>query len=140
MINDPATAVREALAKIRALTPLLRMLTIRDVLAAGEDVIAASGINPWCVAEGRASGDEPALSSWQLDEIKSVSVTVDALLAERDALAAEVARLREALKISQAPKCFSCGRSVTQHCPRPHDAACGREHLGGARAALEPRT
>jgi hypothetical protein len=53
-------------------------------------------------------------------------------------LEAENARLREALAIERTPKCFSCGAKVTVDCPRPRNVPCGRQHLGGARAALTP--
>ena len=37
---------------------LLRLLTIRQIIQAGDRAIEASGLNPWVMAEGLASGDE----------------------------------------------------------------------------------
>ena len=38
---------------------LLRLLTVRQVIEAGDDAIKAAGLNPWCMNEGLATGDEP---------------------------------------------------------------------------------
>jgi hypothetical protein len=51
------------------------------------------------------------------------------------ALATEVERLRDELSIATTPKCFSCGALVTEICPRALATPCGRQHLGGTRAA-----
>ncbi|MEM9165992.1 MAG: hypothetical protein AAGB48_03100 [Planctomycetota bacterium] len=37
---------------------LMACLKIRDILAAGDEAILASGLDEWCVNEGKASGDE----------------------------------------------------------------------------------
>jgi hypothetical protein len=60
----------ETLERIRALLPLLRKITIRQVLDSGDEVISASGLDPWCINEGRATGDEPALSEWRYSEMR----------------------------------------------------------------------
>lgn len=60
----------EQLERIRALLPLLRKITIRQVLDSGDEVISATGLNPWCVNEGRAQGDEPAISDWRYAEMR----------------------------------------------------------------------
>lgn len=46
----------EALERAR---PLVALLTVRQVIEAGDDAIAAAGLNPWCMNEGLARGDEP---------------------------------------------------------------------------------
>lgn len=59
----------ESLKRIRKMAPLLRKLTVRDIIFSGDDaVIDASGLNPYCIKEGLADGDEPALS-WTLDAL-----------------------------------------------------------------------
>jgi hypothetical protein len=62
----------ETLERIRALLPLLRKITIRQVLDSGDEVISAAGISPWCVNEGRAEGHEPAISDWRYTEMREV--------------------------------------------------------------------
>jgi len=47
-----------AVAKRAAVLLPLAQITIGDVLREGDAAIAAAGINPWCVNEGRASGHE----------------------------------------------------------------------------------
>lgn len=43
---------------------LLRLLTVGQILQGGEDAIEASGINPWCVNEGRADRDDRWSPPW----------------------------------------------------------------------------
>lgn len=45
---------------------LVRLLTIRDVIDCGSTAIEAAGINPWCLNEGLAQGDEN-ISTWWID-------------------------------------------------------------------------
>lgn len=47
---------------------LLSLLTVRQVIEAGPEYIEAAGLNPWCIAEGRATGDEPAVAWWKFEE------------------------------------------------------------------------
>lgn len=52
---------------VKALELALRVmprLTIRDVIEAGDDAIDAFGLNPWCINEGLATGDEPIEADW----------------------------------------------------------------------------
>lgn len=44
---------------MESMLPLIRMLTVRQVVQAGDDAINAVGLHPWCIAEGLATGDEP---------------------------------------------------------------------------------
>lgn len=54
---------------------LLHALTIRGIFEAGDEAIEASGINPWCINEGLAEGNE-RFDPWVLfshspfDEVK----------------------------------------------------------------------
>ena len=56
------------LQRIAALLPLLRQLTIKQVIEAGDVAIDAAGLNPWCLKEGLAEGTEPAVSEWRINE------------------------------------------------------------------------
>ncbi len=70
--------------KVEAARILLGKITVRQVIGSGEDVIAAVGLNPWCINEGLAAGDESA------DAGRLLSGLSDRLLAaERLAEAAE---------------------------------------------------
>jgi hypothetical protein len=44
--------------EIDKLKTLARLVTVNQVFAAGNDAINASGLNPWCINEGRATGEE----------------------------------------------------------------------------------
>lgn len=63
------TRLREEVAELRAkldrVRPLVALLTVRQVIQGGDAAIQASGLNPWCINEGRATGDEP-ISTWWL--------------------------------------------------------------------------
>lgn len=52
----------EVLEKVReaaeALSPLISLLTVRQVIEAGYDAINAAGLNPYCMREGLADGSE----------------------------------------------------------------------------------
>jgi hypothetical protein len=57
---------KETLAALERCLPLLRLLTIGQVIAGGDKAIDASGLNPWCLNEGRAeAGDR--LNLWWLE-------------------------------------------------------------------------
>ena len=45
---------------------LVRLLTVRQVIEAGDEAIEAAGLNPWCVNEGLADGSE-RISLWRID-------------------------------------------------------------------------
>ena len=70
-------------------------------------------------------------------ELEILAGWVTKARAERDTAIAEREALRRELEIERTPVCFSCGAKVTEPCKRPPDRDCGREHLGGSRAALE---
>lgn len=55
-LRDAAPELYEAL---RIARKLIGLITVRQVIEAGDDAIAAVGLNPWCMNEGRATGDEP---------------------------------------------------------------------------------
>lgn len=58
--------VAELRAKLERARPLVALLTVRQVIQGGDNAIAASGLDPWCMNEGRATGDEP-ISAWWLE-------------------------------------------------------------------------
>ena len=45
---------------------LVHLLTVRQVVSEGGKALEASGLNPWCLNEGLATGDE-RLSTWWID-------------------------------------------------------------------------
>ena len=51
---------------IRKYQTLLSLLTVRQVIAAGDAAIEAAGLNPWAINEGRATGDE-TISTWWVE-------------------------------------------------------------------------
>lgn len=53
--------LRAALERTIALAELV---TIKQVIDAGDEVIEAAGLNPWCIAEGLADGSEPVSLWW----------------------------------------------------------------------------
>ena len=64
-----APGEQEALAKLFASSPelleslkraqkLVSLLTVRQVIEAGDEAIEAAGLNPWCMKEGLAEGHE----------------------------------------------------------------------------------
>lgn len=57
MTRTPTETMR--LAALERARPLVALLTVRQVIEAGDDAIAAAGLNPWCMNEGLARGDEP---------------------------------------------------------------------------------
>jgi hypothetical protein len=54
-------ALRRASILLRACPP-----TVRGVFEAGDKAIDAAGLNPWCINEGLASGDEE-IDTWFID-------------------------------------------------------------------------
>jgi len=65
--------LREALRKWTEFIPLLRMITVRQVIEAGSETIDAAGINPWCLNEGLADGSEQAIGDWKLEALKETT-------------------------------------------------------------------
>ena len=76
--GEAAAAVKELLAArgksdevetaLRRAEVLVPLLTVRQVIEAGTEAIEAAGLNPWCIAEGRATGDERIGKVWWLTE------------------------------------------------------------------------
>jgi len=60
------------LKSMRTLLPLLRLLTVRQVIDAGDEAINACGLNPWCLNEGRAEPEDRAFDHWRSDRIKEM--------------------------------------------------------------------
>ncbi len=57
------TAAGEVLDALRCARVLVRPMTVRDALRS-DSAVEAAGLNPWCVNEGRATGEEPLDLSW----------------------------------------------------------------------------
>jgi hypothetical protein len=53
--SDTEIRLREALERT---TKLASLLTVRQVINAGDEYIDAAGLNPWCMNEGLAPGEE----------------------------------------------------------------------------------
>jgi hypothetical protein len=51
---------------LRRCAVLVRLLTVRQVIEAGDEAIEAAGLNPYAINEGRATGDE-RLNPWWLE-------------------------------------------------------------------------
>lgn len=69
---DYCTRMRRAADEIERLTglvararPLVSLLTVRQVIESNDEAICASGLNPWCMNEGLANGDE-SIGAWWL--------------------------------------------------------------------------
>jgi hypothetical protein len=62
-LTDENRELREVLARAKV---LIRLLTVQQVFDAGTPAITASGLNPWCMNEGLATGRE-LLSTWWMD-------------------------------------------------------------------------
>ena len=69
--SPPKASIPDACETIERILPMLELVTIRQAIEAGYEVVDACGINPWCIREGRAEGDEPALSWWRVDAIRT---------------------------------------------------------------------
>jgi hypothetical protein len=48
----------ELLAVLKRAKVLVELLTVRRVMDAGDEAIDAAGLNPWCLNEGLATGEE----------------------------------------------------------------------------------
>jgi hypothetical protein len=65
-VIDQQVELPELIAALRRAQQLVRLLTVRQVIAAGDDAIDAAGLNPYCINEGQASGDE-RISVWWIE-------------------------------------------------------------------------
>ena len=54
------------LAALERAERLIHLLTVRQIIESGTEAIEAAGLNPWCIAEGRATGDERIGKVWWL--------------------------------------------------------------------------
>ncbi len=77
---DVLEGTLEALERAAA---LVRLVTVGQVMDAGDAAIAASGLDPWAVNEGKARRGD-ALDVWWLDHARARAASV------RDALRAEL--------------------------------------------------
>ena len=70
------------LAALERAAALVRLLTVGQVMDAGDGAIAASGLDPWAVNEGKARRGDAIDAGW-LDHARARAASVrDALLAE----------------------------------------------------------
>jgi hypothetical protein len=46
------------LEELRKMATLASLVTVRQVIEAGDKYINAAGLNPWCMNEGLATGNE----------------------------------------------------------------------------------
>ena len=67
--SNPGRELLESCEMIAALIPILRSITVRQVVDLGDDAIRAVGLNPYCMNEGRATGNEQAIDEWKLQRI-----------------------------------------------------------------------
>lgn len=51
------------------LRKILSLITLRQVIQAGDEYIDALRLNPWCINEGLATGDECIVIDWRADEL-----------------------------------------------------------------------
>jgi hypothetical protein len=51
-------AAPELLEELRKMATLASLVTVRQVIEAGDKYINAAGLNPWCMNEGLATGSE----------------------------------------------------------------------------------
>jgi hypothetical protein len=51
-------AAPELLEELRKMATLASLVTVRQVIEAGDKYINAAGLNPWCMNEGLATGNE----------------------------------------------------------------------------------
>lgn len=62
--------LRGPIQTVAAILPIIETITIRQAIEAGDEVIDACGLNPWCMNEGLADGSERALGHWKLEPIR----------------------------------------------------------------------
>lgn len=55
------------LRAIERLVTLAKLVTVRQAIEAGDEAIEAAGLNPWCINEGLATGDERVHLWWAGD-------------------------------------------------------------------------
>lgn len=54
----------EAKEAARRAAVLVRLLTVRQVVEAGDEAVAAAGLNPWCLNEGLARAEDRLSPGW----------------------------------------------------------------------------
>jgi hypothetical protein len=58
------------------LLKIARTVTVRQAISAGQEVIDATGLNPWCLNEGLATGDEHLCLHFAEDAIRNATVSI----------------------------------------------------------------
>ena len=59
---------KEVIAVLKRAKILIEIISVKQVLESDNDIIFASGINPWCVNEGTATGYEK-ISTYFIDNM-----------------------------------------------------------------------
>lgn len=62
--NEAAAEIGRLRAALERTIALAELVTVKQVIDAGDEVIEAAGLNPWCIAEGLADGSEPVSLWW----------------------------------------------------------------------------
>ena len=57
-------AAPEMYGALERAATLVKLLTVRQVIEAGDKATEAAGLNPWCINEGLATGGESIGSDW----------------------------------------------------------------------------
>lgn len=55
---------RDTVKVLKRCRVLVDLLTVRQVMDAGDAAIEAAGLNPWCLNEGLATGEEHIDAWW----------------------------------------------------------------------------
>lgn len=66
-IAELTAQVAHALTALRRASHLVPLVTVRQAVEAGDDALDAAGLNPYCMNEGLAEGDE-RIGSWWLED------------------------------------------------------------------------
>lgn len=109
-MTDHAPADVRMECDLDRLMTLARLVTVRQAIEAGDDAIAAAGLNPWCMSEGLATGDE-RVHLWWADDL----VTRLRALLSPPPEAQEVERLRAALAAGELSDGYHTHRELYEY-------------------------
>lgn len=62
----------EIIALLHRCKSLVRLVTIKQVIEAGDEEITAAGLNPWCINEGLSDGTDTIEPWWITDAIEKL--------------------------------------------------------------------
>lgn len=66
--DDEPDEERDVLQSVQRLVTLAELVTVRQAVDAGHEACDAAGLNPWCMNEGTATGNE-RVYLWWTDEL-----------------------------------------------------------------------